>query len=79
MEADKLRMQSTLQERLKKRREEKLRAKQDELVNNANEARRELDQRQQSQLQRMKADEVNLRCILIGRNMMRCLQHFECW
>ena len=58
MAADKLRQQSMLQERLKKKKEEKLRAKQDELINNADDAKRELDVRQQSKLQRMKADEV---------------------
>ena len=58
MAADKLRQQSMLQERLKKKKEEKLRAKQDELINNADDAKRELDVSQQSKLQRMKADEV---------------------
>ena len=60
MAADKLRQQSMLQERLKKKKEEKLRAKQDELINNADDTKRELDVRQQSKLQRMKADEVLL-------------------
>ena len=60
MAADKLRQQSMLQERLKKKKEEKLRAKQDELISNADDAKRELDVRQQSKLQRMKADEVLL-------------------
>ena len=59
MAADKIRMQSTLQEKLRKRREEKLRTKQNELVNNAEDAKRELEHHQHSQLQRMKADEVN--------------------
>ena len=59
MAADKIRMQSTLEEKLRKRREDKLRIKQNELVNNAEDAKRELEHQQQSQLQRMKADEVN--------------------
>ena len=66
MAADKIRQQSILQERLKKKKEEKLRAKQDELMNNADEAKRELDLRQQSKLQRMKADEVSSFDIFIG-------------
>lgn len=60
MAADKIRMQSTLQEKLKKKREQRLLAKQQELMNNADDAKRELEHRQQSQIQRMKADEVNI-------------------
>lgn len=58
IDADRLRMQSTLQERLRKRKEDKLKNKQKELVKNADEARQELDLKQQSQIQRMKADEA---------------------
>ena len=58
MDADKMRMQSTLQERLKKKKEERLRSKQKQLFENAEENRHELHQKQSSQIHRMKADEA---------------------
>lgn len=58
IDADKMRMQSTLQERLKKKKLERLLAKEKELKDNADENKREFDHKQNSQRQRMKADEV---------------------
>lgn len=58
IDADKMRMQSTLQERLKKKKLERLLAKEKELKDNADENKREFEHKQNSQLQRMKADEV---------------------
>ena len=58
MDADKLRMQSSLQERLKKRREEKLKQKTLSVNNNAEESKRELAEKQRSETERLKADEV---------------------
>ncbi|WAR00886.1 hypothetical protein MAR_025258, partial [Mya arenaria] len=58
IDADKMRMQSTLQERIKKKKEDRLRQKQKDLFSNAEENRRELEQKQASQIHRMKADEA---------------------
>jgi len=55
-----MRMQSTLQERLKKKKIDRLMAKEKELKDNADENKREFDHKQNSQMQRMKADEVNV-------------------
>lgn len=69
IDADKMRMQSTLQERLKKKKIERLLAKEKELKDNASENKREFDHKQNSQLQRMKADEVGI-CIFVW--IIRC-------
>ena len=58
-------MKGNLQERLQKKHEEKLRAKQNELVDNANDAKRELEHKQQDQIQRMKNDEVGTSVYLV--------------
>ncbi|KAH3741464.1 hypothetical protein DPMN_048189, partial [Dreissena polymorpha] len=58
IDADKMRMQSTLQERLKKKKEDRLKSKQKELFENAEENRREMEHKHSSQIQRMKADEA---------------------
>lgn len=58
MDADKLRMQSNLQERLRKRREEKLLCKQRDMQEETGEAKRELAERQRTESERQKADEV---------------------
>ena len=60
LEADRLRMQSNLQERLKKRREEKLKTKQTAVKQEVHESRRELAEKQRSETERLKADEVSV-------------------
>lgn len=58
MDADKLRMQSNLQDRLRKRREEKLVCKQRDMEEEAGDAKREMAERQRAESDRQKADEV---------------------
>ncbi|KAI8480901.1 hypothetical protein Bbelb_413740, partial [Branchiostoma belcheri] len=58
MEADRMRMQSGLQERLRRRREEKRRQKEVEVQNTAEEMRREHEEKLRSEEERMKKDEV---------------------
>ncbi|CAH1797049.1 unnamed protein product [Owenia fusiformis] len=58
MDADKLRAQSNLQEKLKKRREEKFKAKQAKLVNQSAENKKEFEEKQKSEADRLKADEA---------------------
>ena len=64
MDADKLRMQSNLQERLKKRREEKLKSKENKLHDTVEESKKELSEKQRSAREDRKAEEVyNLKYI----------------
>lgn len=58
MDADKMRMQSSLQDRLKKRREEKMKHKQSQLIKVHEESKREMAEKQRSESDRFKADEV---------------------
>ena len=58
MEADKMRVQTSLKERLEKKRQERLASKQKQLARNTDDKRRELHEYQQSELQRLNADEV---------------------
>ena len=58
MDADKLRMQSNLQERLKKRREEKLKSKENKLHDTVEESKKELSEKQRSEREDRKAEEV---------------------
>ena len=58
MDADKLRMQSNLQERLKKRREEKLKSKENKLHDTVEESKKELSEKQRSAREDRKAEEV---------------------
>ena len=58
MDADKLRMQSNLQERLKKRREEKLKTKESKLHDKVEESKKELSEKQRSAREDRNADEV---------------------
>ena len=60
IDADRMRMKSTLAERLARKKEDRLRQKQQELVGRAEDARDEMEQRQNNQRHRMKADEVQL-------------------
>lgn len=58
MDADRMRMQSSLEERLKKRREAKRKAKVDELTNQNEEEKREFEEKIQSERDRAQAEEV---------------------
>ena len=58
IDADKLRMQSNLQERLKKRREEKLKSKENKLHDKVEESKKELSEKQRSAREDRKANEV---------------------
>ena len=59
MDADKLRMRSSLEDKLKKRREEKLRAKQRDLQERVEDDKREFAEKQRNAKDRAVADEVN--------------------
>ena len=59
LEADRMRMQSSLQERLKKRRQDKLQQKQQELKEEADQQLRQMENYQQRELERLKKDEVS--------------------
>ena len=59
MDADKLRMQSNLQDRLKKRREEKLKAKEDKLHDKVEDSKKELSEKQRSAKEDLMAEEVS--------------------
>lgn len=59
MEADRLRMNTSLQERIKKRKEEKLKKKEQEVKDNLREEKRDLESRQRSERDRLKTDEVS--------------------
>ena len=59
MEADKLRMQSNLQERLKRRREEKLKNKEAQIKEDLQEQKVEMAEKQKSAQERLNADEVS--------------------
>jgi len=58
MEADKLRMQSNLKERLQKKREEKLAMKQQQVKENLDDVKHELAEKQKGEINRIKTDEV---------------------
>ena len=58
MDADKLRMRSSLEDKLKKRREEKLRAKQRDLQERVEDDTREFAEKQRNAKDRAVADEV---------------------
>ena len=60
LEADRLRMQSSLQERLKKRRQDKLQQKGQELKQEADQQHRQMENQQQRELERLKMDEVGV-------------------
>ena len=62
IDADKLRMQSNLQERLMKRREEKLKSKENKLHDKIEESKKELSEKQQSAREDRKAEEVSRFC-----------------
>ena len=71
IEADKLRMQSNLQERLRKRREDKLKGKQTAVTAQVEESKKELAEKQRSEMERLKADEVG-----VAINVLFTLFHF---
>ena len=52
IDADKMRMQSNLQERLKKRREEKLKAKESDVNDKLEESKRDFAEKQRSEMER---------------------------
>lgn len=58
MDADKIRMQSHLQERLKKRREEKIKAKEEKLSDKVQDSKKELSEKQRAATEDFKAEEV---------------------
>ena len=58
LDADKLRMQSTLSDRLKQKRENKLRQKQKQVTSHVEDAKRQLAENQKAQNSQLKADEV---------------------
>lgn len=58
MEADRLRMQSNLQGRLKQRQREKMEEKEVELKEEMIEQRRQMDNLQRREMERLKMDEV---------------------
>ena len=58
IDTDKMRMQSNLQERLKKRREEKLKAKEADVNDKLEESKKDFAEKQRTEMERVKADEV---------------------
>ena len=72
MEADRLRMQGNLQERLRKKRAEKLSHKQGEVQDNMEENSQGLADRQRSQMDRLRADEVRIhvKCYIFAKKFM---------
>jgi hypothetical protein len=58
MEADKIRMQSNLQERLKKKRDDRLKAKKVEMKENSEDQKHEMEMRQKAEANRLKNEEV---------------------
>ena len=66
MDADKLRMKSSLEDKLRKRREEKLRSKQRDLEDRSEDDQREFAEKQRNAKDRAVADEVIFfKCILL--------------
>lgn len=58
MEADKIRMQSNLQERLKKRREDRMRTRKLEIKEHNDDQKHEMEMRQKAESNRLKSEEV---------------------
>ena len=60
IDADKMRMQSNLLERLKRRRKEKLKAKEADVSDKLEESKRDFAEKQRGEMERIKADEVHV-------------------
>ena len=58
MDADRMRMQSSLEERLKKKREERMKSKVKELENKSEESHREFTEKLEAETEQVKADET---------------------
>ena len=72
LEADRMRMQSSLQDRLKRRRQEKLQQKEHQLKQDAEQQHRTMENYQQKELERLKKDEVR-RLYSLVECIMTCI------
>ena len=61
MDTDKLRMQSNLQERLRRRREDKMADKEREVYEQLEDSKREMAEKQRAETEKLMADEVKQR------------------